>query len=109
VIAIALVSYVITITHLVTMARRLPELKPLNAWIWIVFGLATAPSVAAWTWIASHKGISRALALAYLVKAAGVALSVLWLAQPGMLIATVFVGATFMANTARNDAGLRVA
>jgi predicted MFS family arabinose efflux permease len=93
-------GYVTTATFLVAMVRRSPELKPLEAWIWIVFGLATAPSVAAWTWVGSRTGITRALSLAYLVEAAGVALSVLWSAETGMIIATVFVGATFIANTA---------
>jgi len=98
--ALASFGYVMTATFLVAMVRHQPELRPLEAWIWIVFGLATAPSVAAWIWIASRKGIPRALALAYLVEATGVALSVLWPTQQGMLIAAVFVGATFIANTA---------
>lgn len=93
-------GYVITATFLVAIVRRSPELKPLEPWIWIVFGLAAAPSVAAWTWVGSRKGIARALSLAYLVEAAGVALSVLWSAEAGMIIATVFVGFTFIANTA---------
>jgi len=93
-------GYVITATFLVAMVRRSPELRPLEPWVWIVFGLATAPSVAAWTWIASRNGVSHALSVAYLVEAAGVALSVLWPCQLGMLIATVAIGATFIANTA---------
>lgn len=93
-------GYVITATFLVAMVRRSPELKPLESWIWIVFGLATAPSVAAWTWVGSRGGIARALSLAYLVEAAGVSLSVLWSAEDGMIIATIFIGATFISNTA---------
>jgi predicted MFS family arabinose efflux permease len=98
--ALASFGYVITATFLVAMVRRQPELRSLEAWIWVVFGLATAPSVAAWTWIASHKSIPCALALAYFVEATGVLVSVLWPTQEGMLFAAVFVGATFMANTA---------
>jgi predicted MFS family arabinose efflux permease len=93
-------GYVITATFLVTMVRQSPELKPLESWIWVLFGVATAPSVALWTWVGSRTGIARALSIAYLVEAAGVALSVLWTAEIGMIIATVFVGATFVANTA---------
>lgn len=101
-------GYVITATYLVAIVRRSPELAPLESWIWIVFGLAAAPSVAAWTWLGSRKGIARALALAYLVEAAGVALSVLWPTELGMFVATVFVGATFIANTALGMMAARV-
>jgi predicted MFS family arabinose efflux permease len=93
-------AYVITATFLVAMVRRLPELTAIEPWIWVIFGLATAPSVALWTWVASRWGIACALSLAYLVEAAGVASSVLWPVQTGMIIATIFVGATFISNTA---------
>jgi MFS family permease len=93
-------GYVITATFLVAIVRQSPELRPLESWIWVLFGVATAPSVAVWTWVGSHAGIARALSLAYLVEAAGVALSVLCTAETGMIIATIFVGATFIANTA---------
>ena len=93
-------GYVTTATFLVAIVRQSPELRPLESWVWVLFGLATAPSVAVWTWIGSYVGTARALSLAYLVEAAGVALSVLSLVETGMIIATIFVGATFIANTA---------
>ncbi len=97
---LAAFGYIITATFLVAMVRRLPELTAIEPWIWIIFGLATAPSVALWTWVASRWGTARALSLAYLVEAAGVASSVLWPVQTGMMVATICVGGTFISNTA---------
>jgi predicted MFS family arabinose efflux permease len=106
--ALSSFGYVITATFLVAMVRQSAELKPLESWIWILFGVATAPSVALWTWVRSRIGLARALSLAYLIEAAGVALSVLWTTEVGMIIATVFIGATFIANTALGMMAARV-
>jgi MFS family permease len=45
-------GYIITATFLVTIMRVTPAIRALEPVIWIVFGLAAAPSVALWAWIA---------------------------------------------------------
>lgn len=93
-------GYIITATFLVALVRQNPGLRPLEPVIWVVFGLAAAPSVALWNWLAARLGVPRAFALAALVEAIGVVASVAWSASAGVLVASVCVGGTFMALTA---------
>ena len=86
-------GYVITATFIVALVRGSPQLKNLEASIWVVFGLAAAPSVALWLWVARRIDVFRAFALFCLVEAAGVLSSVLWLDVIGTLVAAVCVGA----------------
>lgn len=93
-------GYIITTTFLVTIVRGTPVIRGLELVIWIVFGLAAAPSVALWAWIARRFGISAALALACAIEAAGVLASVAWQTAIGVLAAAIVVGGTFMGITA---------
>lgn len=93
-------GYIITTTFLVTIVRTTPVIRGLEPVIWIVFGLAAAPSVALWAWIARRFSISAAFALACLIEAAGVLASVAWQTAIGMLVAAILVGGTFMGITA---------
>jgi predicted MFS family arabinose efflux permease len=65
-----------------------------------VFGLAAAPSVAVWNWIAARCTIPGAFALAALVEAVGVVASVAWPTAEGVFAASICVGGTFMGLTA---------
>jgi len=71
-------GYIITATFLVTIVRVTPGIRTLEPVIWIVFGLAAAPSVALWAWIARSLNISRAFALACVIEATGVMASMAW-------------------------------
>ncbi len=93
-------GYVITATFLVTIVRSTPSIQNLEPVIWIVFGLAAAPSVVIWTWISLHLGVPRAFATACVVEAAGVLASVAWPTGAGVFVAAVLVGGTFMGLTA---------
>jgi predicted MFS family arabinose efflux permease len=93
-------GYVITATFLVAIVRGAPAIRPLEPVIWIVFGLAAAPSIALWTWIAQPLGVPRAFALACVVEAVGVLASVAWQTTAGVFVAALLVGGTFMALTA---------
>jgi predicted MFS family arabinose efflux permease len=93
-------GYIITATFLVTIVRITPVIRGLEPVIWIVFGLAAAPSVALWAWIARRFSISAAFALACVIEAAGVVASVAWQTASGIVVAASLVGATFMAITA---------
>jgi len=93
-------GYIITTTFLVTIGRTTPVIRGLEPVIWIIFGLAAAPSVALWAWIARRFSISTAFALACVIEAAGVLASVAWQTAIGMLAAAILVGGTFMGITA---------
>lgn len=93
-------GYVITATFIVDMVRGSAGISHLEPYIWVLFGLSAAPSVALWTWIGRSWGVLRTFAVASLVEAAGVAASALWLHTTGMIVAAVFVGGTFMGLTA---------
>jgi predicted MFS family arabinose efflux permease len=93
-------GYIITATFLVTTVRLTPELRALEAFIWILFGAAATPSVALWSWAGARMGLTFAFALACLTEALGVAASVEWVAVSGVCFSAVLLGGTFMGITA---------
>jgi len=93
-------GYVITATFIVTMVRQLPELRSLEAWVWILFGLAAVPSVPVWSWVGARIGLLPALSLACVAEAAGVAASVEWATTAGICFSALVIGGTFMGITA---------
>jgi predicted MFS family arabinose efflux permease len=93
-------GYVITATFLVAIVRATPAIRPLESVIWIMVGLAAAPSVIVWTFVARRIGIPRAFATAALMEAAGVLASVVWPSVTGISLAAALVGGTFMGLTA---------
>jgi predicted MFS family arabinose efflux permease len=93
-------GYIITATFIVAMVRGSPAIAGLEPYIWVMFGVSAAPSVALWTALGTRWGIRRAYATAAFVEAIGVALSALWLAPATVIAAAVFVGGTFMGLTA---------
>jgi cyanate permease len=105
--ALSAFGYVITATFIVALVRGSPQLKPLEASIWVVFGLAAAPSVALWMWVAHRIDVFRTFAVVCLVEAAGVLASVLWLEAIGTIVAAVCVGGSFMGLTALGMVGAR--
>lgn len=93
-------GYVITATFISDMVRADPVLRPAEHLVWLWVGLTAAPSVALWTWAGRRWGNGRSFAVACLVEAAGVALSV-----PGggigiLFLAAGLLGGTFMGITA---------
>jgi predicted MFS family arabinose efflux permease len=93
-------GYVITATFLVAIVRATPAIRGLEPVIWIVVGLAAAPSVALWSWLGQRIGIQTAFATAALAEAAGVLASVVWPSAAGICLAALLVGGTFMGLTA---------
>ncbi len=93
-------GYVITATFISTMVRADPSLRAIEPVVWLAVGLAAVPSVALWAWIGRRWGNDRGFALACLVEAVGVAISVL-IADPAVvLVAAALLGGTFMGITA---------
>jgi MFS family permease len=93
-------GYVITATFLVAIVRTNSAIRELEPQVWAVFGLAAAPSVALWNWLAVRLTIPGAFAVAALVEAAGVIASVGWSTTEGVFVASICVGGTFMGLTA---------
>jgi predicted MFS family arabinose efflux permease len=93
-------GYVITATFLVAIVRANPVMRDMEPLVWLVFGLAAAPSVALWNWLAGLVTIPGAFALAALVEAVGVVASVDWSTMAGVFVASLCVGGTFMGVTA---------
>jgi len=89
-------GYVVTGTFLVAIAKQMPGIGGAAESLWIVVGLAGAPSTLLWSRAAARWGAPAALIAAHLVQAAGIVLPVffdsLWVA----LVAAVFFGGTFM-------------
>jgi len=93
-------GYVITATFIVVIVRGTPALSAMESVIWIVFGVAAAPSVTGWSRISARLGIPVAFALACVVEACGVLASVVWPSEGGVFLAAILVGGTFMGLTA---------
>jgi predicted MFS family arabinose efflux permease len=93
-------GYVVTATFLVAMVRANPAIRGLEPVIWIVVGLAAAPSVMFWSFVGRRIGIPAGFAIAALTEAAGVLASVVSPGALGICLAAVLVGGTFMGLTA---------
>jgi predicted MFS family arabinose efflux permease len=89
-------GYIVTGTFLPAIVEDLPGLAGAGAGLWVLVGLAAAPSTLVWTWVASRLGCPLALILAYPAQAAGIALPVVsaaWWAATG---SAVLFGGTVM-------------
>lgn len=100
-------GYVITATFLVAIARASPAAAPFEPYSWILLGLGAIPSVALWTGLGQRFGRLPVFALASLIEAVGVAVSVLWPTIGGLVIGALFLGGTFMGLTALGTAAAR--
>jgi predicted MFS family arabinose efflux permease len=101
-------GYVITATFLVAIVREAPAARPLEPIVWLIVGLTAIPSVAVWDQIARFTGGGRAFALACVLEAAGVALSVLAPNVWGAGLAAMLLGGTYMGITALGLQGARI-
>ncbi len=93
-------GYVITATFVSAMVRTTPAISSVEPVVWLAVGLAAIPSVALWTWIGRRIGNPASFALACLVEAVGVAITVA-VAHPAAVVAgAALLGGTFMGLTA---------
>jgi predicted MFS family arabinose efflux permease len=93
-------GYVITTTFLVAIVRLTADIRVLEPWIWILFGLAAIPSVTIWARLGERIGATNAFAVACIVEAIGVAASVEWVTITGVCFSALLLGGTFMGLTA---------
>lgn len=100
-------GYIITATFIVAMVRGSREIAGLEPYIWVMFGVSAAPSVALWTSLAARWGIRRGFAIVAFIEALGVAVSALWLTAASVIVTSVLVGGTLMGLTALGVMGAR--
>ncbi len=93
-------GYVIDATYLPTLVRGLPALHGFGTLAWLVVGLAAAPSNPFWEKVAQRIGRPRTLVIAFVLQAIGLMVPLLWASVPGVIIAAVALGGTFMGITA---------
>ena len=93
-------GYVITATFVVAIVRGDPQLRASEPYVWLLVGLAAAPSIAFWAMIARRAGAARAFAIACVLEAVGVAASVLSPGVIGIIAAAILLGGTFVGITA---------
>ena len=93
-------GYIITATFIATLVRTSPDIRHIEPVIWLVVGLSAVPSVPLWIWIGRRWGNDRSLALACLVEAVGVAMSVLSTSALAVIVSAALLGGTFVGITA---------
>lgn len=93
-------GYVITATFIVAIVRGQPQAREAEPFVWLLVGLAAAPSTSAWTWAARRVGDLRAYALSVMLLALGVMISVIVPTTTGAVMAAVLLGGTYMGATA---------
>jgi predicted MFS family arabinose efflux permease len=100
-------GYVITATFLVQLVRTNAAIAPLEPYIWLLVGVAAAPSVSLWSVVWRQLGTGLAFGLACLLLAVGVLASVLWVAPAGAVLAAILLGNTTMGITVMGLVGAR--
>lgn len=93
-------GYVITATFVSAIARTTPGLQSSEPYVWLTVGICAAPSIFIWNKAARAIGARPAFALACVLEAAGVALTVVFQTPGPFLLGAALLGTTFMGITA---------
>lgn len=93
-------GYIIDATYLPTLVRALPALAGFGTLAWLVVGLSAAPSNPLWDSVARRIGRPLAMIIAFVLQAGGLLVPLVWSSVPGVAIAAVALGGTFMGITA---------
>ncbi|MET3107163.1 putative MFS family arabinose efflux permease [Oxalobacteraceae bacterium GrIS 2.11] len=89
-------GYVISATFIVAILEKLPALAGRGSWVWVVVGLAAAPSSFLWDRIARRSGQIPALLLAYGLQVISVLIPVLSENISLNVISAILYGSTFV-------------
>ncbi len=89
-------GYVISATFIVAILDKLPLLAGQGGWIWVIVGLAAAPSSFAWDRIARAWGEIAALLLAFALQTVSIVLPALTANVALNLLGAVLYGGTFV-------------
>ena len=92
-------GYIIPATFLPVMARDVVSDPAVFGWAWPVFGVAAAFSTLGVALLSGRYGNRAAWIASHLVMALGVAAPVFWRGAPGILLAALCVGGTFVVIT----------
>ena len=92
-------GYIIPATFLPVMAREVASDPAVFGWAWPVFGIAAALSTLGVAILSGRYGTRSAWIGSHLVMALGVAAPVYWPGAPGILLAALCVGGTFVVIT----------
>ncbi|MCM3762479.1 YbfB/YjiJ family MFS transporter [Alkalihalobacillus oceani] len=92
-------GYIVTGTFIVAIAANTPAFNGDATVVWTVVGLAAVPSCIIWSMLAKKTGYSKALMMAMVLQAVGIALPVFSLSQVSLLISASLFGATFIGIT----------
>ncbi len=93
-------GYVVTATFISAIVRSEAALAALEPVIWLIVGIGAIPSVAVWAAVGRRLGNGRAYALACLVEAGAVSLSVVSLSPVALALSALLLGGTFVGITA---------
>ncbi len=89
-------GYVISATFIVAILDKLPFLADKGGWVWVIVGLAAAPSSFAWDRIARARGEIAALLLAFGLQTVSIVLPALTANLALNLLSAVLYGGTFV-------------
>lgn len=89
-------GYVISATFIVAIVEKLPLLAGKGGWVWVIVGLAAAPSCFLWDRIANGLGQIHALLLAYGLQIVSILLPALSDGTAANLASAVLYGGTFV-------------
>lgn len=89
-------GYVISATFIVAIVEGLPALTGKGSWVWVMLGIAAAPSTFLWDRIAQHMGQIPALLLAYAIQVVSFVLPLLSSSALPNVISAILYGTTFV-------------
>ena len=89
-------GYVVSATFIVVILEKLPLLSGKGSWVWVIVGLAAAPSTFLWDKMASRLGQVEALLLAYGLQVVSIALPVFTADVSLNMISAMLYGNTFV-------------
>ena len=89
-------GYIITATFISTIARASSDDRSLETVVWLAVGLSAIPSVALWTYLGRRWSIASAFAVACVIEAGGVALTVSSSSAWAIVVGGILLGATFV-------------
>lgn len=89
-------GFVISATFIIAILVKLPLLAGKGSWVWVIVGLAAAPSCFVWDRIASSVGQIRALKIAYGLQTVSIILPVMTDSAALNVMGAILFGATFV-------------